>query len=221
MPLSALNKPKDIATIVKATPNIFYYFKAKDYAAIPGVSEADLTALGHLTPGSGGAGTVTVAAASAPRPARFRKKLTAAGATQKYVTTFGNGVDAAGVAAASAAGWEMTTPPRTVSFGDTALSKNIAIKLNNGIYVVRSVPTSLATAENATLFGWELSLSDALINKAVRGTRSAKPATVRKATGLGGYQTVPCKKTKLADAAAAGWKKASDEVTKDPNVIPD
>lgn len=221
MPLSALGKPKDIKTIVKATPNIYYAFKAKDYASLPGITAADLTALGHAAPGTASAGSIVVTTPKAPKPARFRKKLSGSDLTQNYASTFGDGVTAASILAATTAGWEMITPARTVSFGPSAKSKNIAIKLSNGVYVVRHVPTVDATTENATLFGWELTLSPALINKAIRGAKRMRAATVQKPLASGGIKTFPCRLTKIADAEAAGWKKGEAEFISDSGALAD
>lgn len=221
MPLASLGKPKDIKTIVKATPNIYYFFKAKDYASLPGITAADLTALGHAAPGSQSAGTVVVTTPKAPKPARFRKKLSGTDLTQSYASTFGDGVTAASILAATQAGWEMIAPARTVSFGPSAKSKNIAVLLSNGVYVVRHVPTVDATTENATLFGWELSLSPALINKAIRGAKKMRAATVQKPLNTGGIKTFPCRWTKIGDAEAAGWKKGDPEFISDSGALPD
>lgn len=221
MPLSALGKPKDVKTIVKATPNIYYAFRAKDYASLPGVSAPDLIALGHAAPGTQSAGTIVVTTPKAPKPARFRKKLSGSDLTQNYVSTFGDGVTSASILAAQTAGWEMTSPPRTVSFGPSAKSKNIAVKLSNGVYVVRHVPTVDATSENATLFGWELTLSPTLINKAIRGAKRMRSATVKKALAGGGVKTFPCRLTKIGDAEAAGWKKDEGEFISDGGALAD
>lgn len=224
MPISTQGRKRDKPTIVQATTSIFYLFNAADLAAIPGVSNTDVTALGHLAPGSGGAGTITVAGAKAPKPARFRKRLTGTAdnpLSQESIVTFGNGTSSAGTAAAAQAGWRMIEPPREVSFGDTTKGKNVAVKLTNGVYVVRNVPTSLATSENATLLGWDMTLSATTLAKAVRAAKDMKCATVRKRLSSGATITLPCKKTKLEDAYAAGYKKGNSEFIGDSNVIPD
>jgi len=221
MPTSTLGKKHENEIIVKATPNIFCYYRVRDYAAIPGVTAGDLTAVGHQAIGSNGAGTIVVAGANAPKPARFRKKLSGTNevpTTQEYLTVVGNGVDAAQITTAAQAGWRITTPYRLCSFGDSAKSKNVAIQLSNGVYAVRHVATASATEENATLFGWQLTMSDTLLKKAVRGSHTARPAIVKKAVN-GGLMSLPCKATKIADAQAAGWRLSSPEFISDPSVI--
>ena len=222
MPASTLGKKRDKPTIVKATANIYYAFNTRDLAALPGVAAADLAALGHLAQGSTTAGAIVVQGANAPRPARFRKRLSGTPEnpiTQESVTTFGDGTNATAINAAGALGWRLVKPPTEVGMGTTTKGKNVAIKLSNGAYAIRNVPTAFATNENATLLGWDLTLSDATIAKAVRGAKNMKPATVRKALPGGGVVTLPCKKTKLSDAYGAGYTKGNPEFIGDATIL--
>lgn len=224
MPKATLGKKRDKITIVKATANIFYSFATRDLAALPGVGSADLTALGHIAAGTPQAGAIVVEGANAPRPARFRKRLSGTAdnpITQESVTTFGDGTSTNSINAAGAEGWRMVKPPTEVGMGTTAKGKNVAIRLSNGAYAIRNIPIDYATEANATLFGWELTLSDATIAKAVRGAKNMKAATVKKRLDAGGVVTLPCKKTKLSGAYNAGYVKGSPEFIGDATVIPD
>lgn len=222
MPASTLGKKRDKPTIVKATGFIYYAFNTRDLAALPGVTAADLTALGHLAQGAATAGAIVVEGANAPRPARFRKRLTGTAEnplTQESVTTFGDGTTAAAINAAGALGWRLIKPPSEVGMGATTKGKNVAIKLTNGAYAIRNVSTAFATTDNATLLGWDMTLSDATIAKAIRGAKNMKPATVRKAISGGGVVTLPCKKTKLADAYNNGYTKGNPEFIGDATIL--
>jgi hypothetical protein len=224
MPKATLGKKRDKLTIVKATANIYYSFATRDLAALPGVGADDLTALGHLPATTAVNSAIVVLGANAPRPARFRKRLSSTAdnpITQESITTFGDGTSATSVNAAGALGWRMVKPPTEVGMGATPKGKNVAVRLSNGAYAIRNVPTDYATEANATLLGWETSLSDATIAKAVRGAKNMKPATVKKRLEAGGVVTLPCKKTKLSDAYNAGYVKGNPEFIGDATVIPE
>lgn len=211
MPVSTRGKKRDQNFIVPVTTAIAYGYSGRDLAALPGVAASDVTALGIITTGTVGTGVALIYGCNSPYPARFRKKLSGTDVTQQYCSSFGNGLTTAAINTASAAGWRLIKPIRTVGFGESAKSKNVAVQLSNGLYSVHSIPTQDASEANATLLGWDLTAGADKLAKCFRACSTMKPPKVSKVI-TNAVVTFPCKWSKVADAQAAGWKLVMGEI---------
>lgn len=214
MPIVTRGRKRATPRAVPVTASIWYGYYGADLAALPGVSNDDITALGIKDPSGAGAGVAVIFGCKSPFPAKFRKKLgegtTEAPTQQASVLSYGDGLNGTQIKAAAAAGWRLISPVRTASFGPSAKSKNVAVALSNGLYSIHSIPTAEATEANATLFGWDLTLGATKAAKAFRGSKKMRPAKVTKIEGSFS-RTYPCKWSKLGDAENAGWKKVHGE----------
>lgn len=215
MPVVTRGRKRNVPRAVPVTSSIWYGFYGTNLSAITGVSSSDETALGLKDPATAGTGIAVVFGCKSPFPAKFRKKLGEATAenpiTQSAVSSYGDGVNSAQIKAAAAAGWRLVSPVRTVSFGPSAKSKNVAVPLSNGLYSIHSIPTAEAIEANATLMGWDLTLGSTKALKAVRGCKKMKPAKMQKSID-NKVITYPCKWSKVGDAENAGWKKVHGEI---------
>lgn len=114
--------------------NLFYGFKTKDLSAVAGVTQADITLLGHLTTqaATGSSGKLLIYRANSPKPARVKMILDTSGDPKKQgsVSTF---CDADKLAAALSQKWSLVKPAQTVG-GGGGKSRLVAIKVNGGYY---------------------------------------------------------------------------------------
>lgn len=96
-------RPNTVFVIVNDL--MYFGFKPKDLASLPGIAAADITALGHVQPNAVAAGKIKIIGASAPNPPRVMKKTGATAGQQQSVSTF-CGYNNIGLA--QAAGWTLT-----------------------------------------------------------------------------------------------------------------
>ncbi|MCC5641209.1 hypothetical protein LC593_36485 [Nostoc sp. CHAB 5844] len=105
--MSSYTRGKKRPNLVFVTINdlMYFGFKPKDLTSLPGVTAADVTALGHVQPNAVAPGRLKIIGASAPNPPRVLKKTGAAAGQQQSVSTF-CGYNNIGLA--QAAGWTLT-----------------------------------------------------------------------------------------------------------------
>lgn len=146
MPAYLRGQQRDILTYVRANPRLLYGFSTKNFSTREGISEADMTALGHLTPAAANqvANAIRVFAANAPKPPRFRKRLANATTAQAATTnTFGS-YNAIGTA--EAAGWRLSKPGR-------------AVILRRPSAAARSI-TAIAVLSDGTFYAFPMNKAD-------------------------------------------------------------
>jgi hypothetical protein len=205
-------KLRDVETYVQvsATQEVYYGFFTKDLSAIAGISAADVTALGHLTPAGVAAisGAITFFGANAPKPAKFKKVLNRrpGAGVQGSVTTFGDGTTTASVLAAAGAGFKKIKDIRPCTFRNDARAVTVGIKLSGttGIYI-QTINAADVTAY-ATELGLMLpgSLTASERERCFRGSNTNRPAKVQKVVN-NATVTMPVSSDKLSDAIDAGW----------------
>jgi hypothetical protein len=205
MPSYTRGIARDTLTFVKVTSgNVFYGWKTKDLANIPGVSAADLAALGHVAAGSLAAGALGFLGANAPKPPRAKKKVSAtpSASAQQAASTY-CAVNA--LATAQGAGWDIVNGGRGVSIKNS-VSITLGARLSNGLIYVFPKNSADATAV-ATELGLILpaNMSDTERARAFRGASRPRPAKVSKPAGARGTMSSFCSDDKLDDALAAGW----------------
>lgn len=105
-------KKRPNLVFVIVNDQMYFGFKPKDLASLPGVAAADITALGHVQPNAVAAGKLKIIGASAPKPPRVMKKTGATSGQQQSVSTF-CGYNNIGLA--QAAGWTLTKSRTGVS----------------------------------------------------------------------------------------------------------
>lgn len=126
---------------------LFYGFKTKDAASIPGVSASDLTALGHQTATAIADNNtkILVFAPRAPKPVKFKKSLSNPAGQQQSFTAF---CAYNAKATALAAGF---TP---VAKSGRKVSLRAAVSGNG------SKISAIAEMENGALFVWPMDSTD-------------------------------------------------------------
>ncbi|MBE9208835.1 hypothetical protein IQ244_20270 [Nostoc sp. LEGE 06077] len=91
MPAFTRGKKREDLVYVLVNPTMYYGWKRKDIAALGGISEGDLTNIGHLKAEGAtlAAGSIVVIGAKSPRPARVSRKISnATVGQQQSVSTF-------------------------------------------------------------------------------------------------------------------------------------
>lgn len=212
MPISTRGKKRDQLKAVAITNSLYYGFATKDLAAIAGISSSDIIALGQKDTTALGAGALVVYGAKAPRPGVFRKAIT--NGQQDSATAFGDASTATTIATAFAAGWKLQKPIKPGSVGGGKRMRAIAVEVSNGLKVICYIPKEDLTSGDATLLGWETSITAADIKKLVRGANNIKAARVSKTSDAGLTLTYPCATDKIGDATttAGGYSLTSGEL---------
>lgn len=211
MPAYTRGQTRDILTFVPLNAVFYYGWKTIDLAARTGLSAADLTTqLGHVDAATAQAvaGSIMVTGANSPKPGRVTRRdptapVSAPATTSTYIA-FDKG------AAATAAGWTLSTPSRGVR-----LTANVDGK--------RSI-TAIAELTNGALYAFPLNKADYTTHSGALGLQDA--ASIGTASErnrlVTGSKTKPGKasldsfstfySTANADTAiAAGFNLLSDE----------
>ena len=214
-------KKRDKLTYVSVYQGLLYGFKTKDFSALAGISESDLsTKLGHLL----GAfvvppGSIRVLGANLPKPARVTKKIVnAAVGSQQSVSTF---CGYQNLATAMADGWNVTTQRKGVSLRPETSTKNsltAIAQLSDGslyCYAMNKVDFQSYGAtlglQSATNLG---SISDLERAKLVAGSTIPKPgkAVIEVAGGAGGTFQSYYSTASKDGATTGGFSILTDEV---------
>jgi len=215
MPSYTRGLPRDVLTFVPLNAVLYYGWKTIDLAARTGLSSADLTTqLGHIDSATalGNAGAILVTGANSPKPARVTKKdptapVSAPASTSTYIA-----FDKA--AAATSAGWTLSTPARGVKLTanvDGKRSVTAIAELSNG--ALYAFPLNKA---DFTTYAVALGLQDATSvgtvnerNRLVTGSKT-KPGVASIAAGNGLFSTY-YSSAAMDTALAAGFNLESDE----------
>ena len=188
MPAYLRGKDNSILRFVRiddAKP-IFYGWKTKDLSSLTGVSESDITLLGHKTPAqmSVTAGSIGVIGANRPKPARVKKTLIRrpAAGQQGTVSTFIGGDALADWEVLLQAGWEVVEPSKRVTITDNDRSQTVGATCSNGaIYcfsMSKTVPEVVLT--DLLLFSAAELRLQANAKKCIVGSSKPRPPRVTK-----------------------------------------
>ncbi len=204
MPASTRGRLKDRISFVLVNSALAYGWASSDLAAGAGVSEADLTALGHMTEAAAMAasGVILVTGANAPRPARVTKKLPNNPITSRgSITTF---VAYNAVTTARAAGFKISkqaTSGPSLTGTDPSLRTIVGVvTLSNGLKVAQRIDPSIATEAARTALGIDagsqVTTTDRL--KLVRGAKS-RPGRAQTEIAEGSFAVLPFSTDKETD----------------------
>lgn len=184
MPASARGRKRENTTYVAASEFIMYGFKTYDLTSVTGITQTDLTALGHVA-GEGmtpDATKVYVLRANAPKPPRVSKKITAAATgtgasgTGSLPLSVGTFCAYNKISAAVAAKWTLTKRGRGITFrgeGSSTRQRTVAVPIGGGYYCWSC---DRATFSNyATALGLKGTLSATEAAKAFMGASAPKP----------------------------------------------
>lgn len=136
MPSYTRGFTRDDIVFAKTKSAIWHGFKPKNISSIPGVTEADVTALGWKPIGQVPAAGYPVIGANSPKPQRVIKILNkrANANQQRSLSTF---VSEDSIVTAQGAGWELTGFARGSRGGATLRGENVGAEIGpgGGIYV--------------------------------------------------------------------------------------
>jgi hypothetical protein len=213
MPSYTANVLRDQLAFVRVNSAPLYYgFKTKDFSALPGITGADITALGHLSSGSVPANSFKVIGANSPKPLRAKKRINAnpSAAEQGSVSTF---VADNAVATAETAGWSIVGNGRGVTLRNDSRAITVGIELTGGQIYLETKNASDVNAYAGEL-GLQLpgTISAAELRRGIMGATRPRPPRVQKKRPGGGTVTMPVDPIGLDDALAAGWSLVSPEV---------
>jgi hypothetical protein len=204
---------RNILTFVKClNPNLYYGWNTKDLSALPGVSNADLIALGHITPQSllTTSNAIAILGANRPTPPRAIKIINENPdqSTQGKASTY-MGVGSEGTALA--AGWKMSGGVKKVNIRQSGRSVTVAVPCNGGYY---AFPMN---AGDVTTYAGELGLllpANITGNERARlfsGATRPRPPRVQKQLNTGKFSSF-CDPAKLDDLLQAGWSEIESEI---------
>ena len=223
MPNYLRGQERNTLTFVKVTiGNLYYGFKTKNLTAIGSISQADLTALGHIAYQNLRSSAIPIFGANAPKPPRVKKQLVKNPSPSQHgaVSTF-CGID--NLSAAQAQGWEvvsLTTPYRLRN--DNRAITVAANFANGGLYLFAM------NRADAETFGLELGLAfpnQLTVNFYYKrfgfvGTSKPRPPIVSKQTPQGRF-TCFCSPITLQEALTdGGYSLVKPEVKlENPNTV--
>ncbi|NJN74221.1 MAG: hypothetical protein HC799_16175 [Limnothrix sp. RL_2_0] len=209
MPAYLRGRTRDKLTFVRVKEGglLFYGWNAPDLTALPQVAEGDLIALGHTTSTNIASigGAVAIIGANSPKPARATKVLNKNPTSQQQgnASTFCGG---GSYATATAAGWNISSRPRSVKFSNNPRTTTLAASVQGGGYYCFPVNT-----DEVTTFTTDLGLlPPTLMSTAERalsftGTSKPRPPKVQRDTELGTQSTF-CSHDAISNAITAGWE---------------
>ncbi|MBW4479682.1 MAG: hypothetical protein KME54_23255 [Tolypothrix brevis GSE-NOS-MK-07-07A] len=217
MPPYTRGKLRDKLTYVLVTNNAYFIFKTKDLSTFPGISESDITAIGHKTAEAVASDTtkIRIVGASAPQPPRVTKRLSnAAVGTQQSVSTFCGYVS---LSSAQTAGWKITKSRRSVLLrAASALSGSqtaIAALSDGSLYCF---PMNKADFD---AYGATLQLKSAAteqsateVSKLVSGSSIPRPGRATTKIASGSSFSSFYSTEALGDLGAAGFSVLSEEL---------
>ena len=189
MPGYLRGQARDQLTAVNVLPterSVYFAFKTKDFGSIVGVATSDLAALGHLTIDAIPTGALIFLRANSPKPPRARKVLNRNPSVNQQgsvSTYYGYGREKEVLAA----GWDLSTPAKSVNLRNKSRYVSAVAKISNGAYYV--FPLNKA---DFTTYGQILGLlsptqitSDTERSKLVAGASRPRPGKAGKDLGNG------------------------------------
>lgn len=191
---------------------MYFGFKPKDIAALPGVSASDVTALGHVGANAVGAGRIRIVGAKAPKPPRVTKKLSGNGGQQTVSTYCGYN----NIGLAQAAGWSMTKGRSSVTLrSPTAPRQSLTAIAKLGDDSLYCFPMNKSDFES---YGAELGLvnsttitSDTERHKLVSGASIPYPGRASKLLANGSTFSSFFATAKQGDVVEAGYDIITEE----------
>ena len=190
MPAYLRGKVRDNLVFVKVTiGNVFYGFKTKDLTSIEGVSQADLTALGHTKLQNLRSGSIPILGANAPKPPRVKKQVVRNPSRnqQGSVSTF-CGMD--NIDTGITAGWEIVSLRTPYRLTSNARTVTVAANFHNGGLYLFNMNRADAEAYGLELglaFDNDLITGYYLKRFAFTGASRPKPPVVSKKVGRGTF----------------------------------
>lgn len=206
MPSYTRGKPRNITTYVKVNEQLFYGFRTKDLAAVTGVTQADITALGHVT--APPANSILCFAANAPKPPRVSKKI--AGAASGAQGSVGSFCAYDRLAAAIAAGWNLAKDGLEVGLRTSGKTVTVVAEIaQNGVLYAFSM-NSADFASYGDVLGLKTAqtLTASELQRVVRGSTYPKPGRAQLTLQTGGTVNAfysPAKKLDLQQPTS-GWR---------------
>lgn len=215
MPSSTRGRKREELTYVAASEFVMYGFKTFEIDSVPGITNADLTALGHVAAAGMTVDStkVYVLRANAPKPPRVSKKTS--------TTTSGTGTGGTGTSPltvstfcaydklsdAYAAKWTLAKRGRGITFrgeNSPTRQRTVAVPIGGGFYCF-SCDRATFTTYGAAL-GLKGTLTATEAKKAFMGASAPKPGTAGTKTANGSVSSFydPSKQGDLA-GADAGW----------------
>ncbi|MBW4644761.1 MAG: hypothetical protein KME23_17660 [Goleter apudmare HA4340-LM2] len=201
-------------TVFVAVNELMYFgFKPKDIASLPGVSSSDVISLGHNAASNIQAGKILIIGANAPKPARVTKKLGNGAGLQQTASSY---CAYNSISTAQSAGWTLTKTRRSVSLRSPTSPRNsltAIATLTGGI--LYCFPMNKADFD---AYGAELGLSSSVVvttdaerNKLVSGATMPYPGKASKLLPNGSNFSSFFSTDKQGDVVQAGYDILSEE----------
>lgn len=213
MPSYTRGLKRENLVFVLVNDSMYFGFKPKDIAALPGVSAGDVTALGHVAPSAVPAGKFRIIGANAPKPPRVTKRLGGAVGTQQTISTY---CSFNSVASAQTAGWSLTKSRSGVmlrSPNSPRPSQTAIAELGDG--TLYCFPMNKADFQS---YGGELGLQASTVittnmerNKLVSGSSFPRPGRATKLLASGASFTSFFSTENLESLMEAGYDIISEE----------
>ena len=172
---------EDLKFVKAHAGNIWFGFKAKDMSAVPGISAADVAALGWVNADGVPSGGIGVLRANSPKPQRVKKIINRRpnanqqGSASTYCSY-------SSFTAAQAAGWDLIGSARRVTISNNFRTKTVGAKIDgSGAIYLFPLNAADATSYAATL-GLVLpeNISEAERDRAFSGSSRPRPAKMGK-----------------------------------------
>lgn len=214
MPASTRGVKRPDTTFVLVSEFLAYGWASANIAALPGISEAELTtSLGHMREGAMFTGYVRVMGANAPKPLRVKKRIpNPQVGTRGSVSTF-CGYDK--FPAAQVAGWRFAKAPGRVTVSPPRAGSRTftgVVVLSNSEWYAQPIDSIAATSEVQETLGILVASGITANGRKllVRGSKS-KPGIARVTLPGGGVAQLPFSAARRTNVLAAGYEVIKDE----------
>lgn len=216
MPAYTRGKKRDTIKFVQIVANVpvYYGFASKDFSTITGVTDADITALGHIVASAVPANSVQILRASTPKPGTVKKRIAAnpSAAQQASVSTF---VAGGSLQTALAAGWQLVKNYKLTSLTQNDRQVTALAELSDG--TLYAFPMNKADFDSyATELGLESPSTATLTTltektSVVRGSSWPFPGRAEKVLANGSKVSSFFSTLAEDTAITAGWQIKSNE----------
>lgn len=215
MPPYTRGQQRDVLTFVAITDNILYYgFPTKDFAGISGlgITQGDLTALGHLQPATVPTNGIRIIAASSPKPPRMKKVVNARPtATQQGNTSTFCGVNS--VRTAEEQGWKFVKSGRSVTVSNNNRTWTMGASLEDGgLYIFPMNPVDADAFAEILGLQRPAQISSEERRRAFSGTSRPRPTKMKYRLPNGETVNAFCSSRYVDNALSNNWEITKPEV---------
>jgi len=222
MPSYTRNKKRSELVFVLVNGLVYFGFKPKNLTQFSGISNTDITALGHILADDASAGLIKIIGAQAPKPPKVKKKLpNASVGQQQSISTF---CAYNQLVAANAEGWNLLESRKSVTLRALSASRGsltaIAKLSNDSLYCFPMNKADFEAYSAELGLRTSANLTDVERSKLVAGSSIPYPGRASKKLDDGSTFSSFFSTEKQAEIAEAGYDIVSEQKVMGAEQVP-